>query len=479
MKQAYLVLAHHQFGLLKKQIALLDDDRNDIFIHIDKKSTFTKAEIESLYSYSQVKGVYVKYRVHWAGFSILKCELYLLKKALKYSDAGYFHLISAQDYPIKPLNNFLEFFNEDNEKNYLEFQHIPFPQWENNTYARFKYFFFFDYMSRGERTRRLNLKFQEFQKKIGIKRNIPNQFEHLYGGSAWFSITREAANVMLNYHNKHRSFYNRLKFTFCPEETYVTTLLVNLLPQNKICNNNLRYIRWVKENGSCPANYGVEHFYLIAQNKGYFARKFDVPVSQDCISLVDKFLLHDSEFKQTETGGWIYNGFLRYDFKPLLNDLLLDYFKQTQMVSIVDMGCGVGYYVASLRRNGFLANGYDANPYTTDLSALVLPQGDLACGVADLTDDLEVEEKFDAAICLDVLQYIPQDLQCKALQNLADLATKAIIISVRNDHRVGEMCTLKTMKLVLERNGFHYNETLSRMLFKSLLSSDVYIFENN
>lgn len=36
-KHAYLIAAHSQFELLKKLIVLLDDERNDIYIHVDQK----------------------------------------------------------------------------------------------------------------------------------------------------------------------------------------------------------------------------------------------------------------------------------------------------------------------------------------------------------------------------------------------------------------------------------------------------------
>ena len=36
-KHAYLIMAHNEFDILEKQLRLLDDYRNDIYIHIDKK----------------------------------------------------------------------------------------------------------------------------------------------------------------------------------------------------------------------------------------------------------------------------------------------------------------------------------------------------------------------------------------------------------------------------------------------------------
>lgn len=39
MKHAYLILAHNEFAVLKYLLQSIDDDRNDIFIHFDRKLT--------------------------------------------------------------------------------------------------------------------------------------------------------------------------------------------------------------------------------------------------------------------------------------------------------------------------------------------------------------------------------------------------------------------------------------------------------
>ena len=38
IKHAYMIMAHDQFELLSILIKMLDDPRNDIFLHIDKKA---------------------------------------------------------------------------------------------------------------------------------------------------------------------------------------------------------------------------------------------------------------------------------------------------------------------------------------------------------------------------------------------------------------------------------------------------------
>lgn len=37
MKHAYLIMVHGNFKILKVLLRLIDDERNDIYVHVDKK----------------------------------------------------------------------------------------------------------------------------------------------------------------------------------------------------------------------------------------------------------------------------------------------------------------------------------------------------------------------------------------------------------------------------------------------------------
>ena len=37
MRHAFLILAHNEFQILRILLSMLDDERNDIYLHIDKK----------------------------------------------------------------------------------------------------------------------------------------------------------------------------------------------------------------------------------------------------------------------------------------------------------------------------------------------------------------------------------------------------------------------------------------------------------
>ena len=51
MKHAFLIMAHHQESVLKALLQALDNDRVDIFVHIDKKSTIDINELKNVYMF--------------------------------------------------------------------------------------------------------------------------------------------------------------------------------------------------------------------------------------------------------------------------------------------------------------------------------------------------------------------------------------------------------------------------------------------
>ena len=110
----------------------------------------------------------------------------------------------------------------------------------------------------------------------------------MYGGSAWFSITRSAVEYILDYTTKHRSFCNKLQFTFAPEETYIPTILLHSPLKNNIENNNLRYIDWQFRNDSVPAFLDESDFDKIMDSNIFFARKVHPHISKNLINKIDE-----------------------------------------------------------------------------------------------------------------------------------------------------------------------------------------------
>lgn len=477
MKHAILILAHKEIPLLSHMVDYFSHDCY-VFIHIDKKARIANSEMEELKSKPQIVAVYQKYNVHWGGFSILKSELFLFREALRLCDASFFHLLSGQDYPIKPLDYFLDFFERNSNKNFISCGLIGNnrPN-EKNTYFRYQYFLPYDSFGGDRNMVRAKIdKLVRIQKIFGINRGLPMQFDKLYCGSQWMSIPVETVRFLLSYTRKHPSFYNRLKYTFAPEESYFQTLIFNMCDsQVNICKN-FRFIRWSFENGNCPANLGMIHFHLLMESENLFARKMESPYCAKVIKNIDKYIIGGNGLQKSYKQGSLRMPY-QYDYN--LTGAIFFYCKRLNIKNILDFGCGAGLYVAALRRLGFYAAGYDIDPKTPDLSCLLMPDSDKPCGIADLTDDMEdCCDTFDFVMCLNVLQYIEAVSLDKALMNLINLTNKTFLLGWNEDFERNKF-EMERINSLLYMHSFRINN-FATQYFKSQskLTQFVYVYES-
>lgn len=472
MKHAVIILAYNNFDHLKKLISYFTIDC-DVYLHIDKDSTLCGPNLIELRSAFPDAHIYSKFNIHWGGYSILRCEIFMLREALSHSEARYFHLLSGQDYPVRPLSFFLQFF-EHNDKDYLSLSQLPNENWDKNTFSRFQYFYFHDYL-RVSRNSRFLAKLVALQKKIGLCRSIPNHFKRLYGGSQWMSLTRESVSIMLDFTRKHPSFYRRMRFVFAPDEIYIQTVLKNLLEVDKIVPSNMRFIRYFKENGSRPANLDCNHMHLFLEQNVLFARKFSCGISDELRNVIDSRILSDPPLRITNTGAWEYEGLHRYKFNYLFFDFLRKYIVSSGLKDGVDVGCGIGLYVLNLRLMGFPIIGYDGNKEIETITRLLFPKRDSCCECLDLTEKWDDSITYDLTLCLDVLTYIPPKLRIQAICNLIKITGKSLIISIPNIDET--QIIIKEIQSKTD-NRLFLNSSLSNMCMSDSKDNMIYlIFE--
>lgn len=473
MRHTILIMAHKDFDHLIKLIEYFTFNC-DVFIHWDKKKPLNKKELTELYKHTQVKKILQDYEVHWGGTSVLECELHLIRTAIHSVENDYIHLISGQDYPTRPLSFFLRFFEENNGKDFIQYTHLPHPNWEDNTFRRFQYYYPYDYAGNQENAKQWVGEQVRSQYKKGIKRPIPDEFEHLYGCSQWFSISQKSANVLIDYTDEHPEFYNRLWMTFAPEECYPATVLVNILGKENIVCDNLRFIRWKYENGNRPANLGMQHFCHLLKKDYLFARKMEKPYCNDLKEIIDKYLTKEElSFEISETGAWLYNGVLQYSFDKSFCDFVALISREMGARSAIDVGCGCGYYVSQWLSQGIPFVGCDANPYTDELSKLLLPNNNTPCKIVDITNErLEFHEQFDLVVCKDVVPYITTSKLDTVVSNLARLSYTAILISWNVSKELEDVKHNKIEECDLiekfNRNGYVIDKSITARLHVAL-----------
>lgn len=278
MKQAVLITAYRDMDQLCRLVDYFDVDFA-IYIHLDKKC---KEDVSRLANRDNMF-LYRKYAVEWGDYRHLKAIVLLMQEALKNDVIEYFHLITGSDYPIMSLKRFKGFCQEHRNDNYLEYFPLPHPEWGlEGGLNRIQYWWLRPNSSRSKGAW-ITRKFVNLQRRMGVKRGF-NYFDgKLYGGGTYWSVSRKAVQVAVNYVVAHPDYLRRFRMTSIAEEICLPTLWMNSgLP---FINNYMRYIDWGSD-GANPQVLTEKDYDNIRVSNALFARKMESGVSDTLIKLL-------------------------------------------------------------------------------------------------------------------------------------------------------------------------------------------------
>ena len=106
---------------------------------------------------------------------------------------------------------------------------------------------------------------------------------------------------------------------------------------------------------------------------------------------------------------------------PELCQALIEVFRE-EGGSVVDFGCGPGDYVKAMQAAGIVCAGYDGNPKTSQFT-----QG--VCQVLDLSIPVQLPERYEWVLSLEVGEHIPAAYETTFIQNLDRHNTWGVILS--------------------------------------------------
>ncbi|MBS5870855.1 MAG: core-2/I-branching enzyme [Porphyromonas sp.] len=273
MKHAYLILAHNEPELLSLLVERLDDVRNDIYIHFDRKLSILP-DIKT-----QHAGLYIlkdRVDVRWADVSMLEAE-YKLFHAVVDSGSQYshHHLISGVDLPLKNQDYIHSFFAQHQGKEFVGLHQRPM-----NSHAdrALHYWHPFTRSFRGSGCvfaikRILRYLVIQTQVLLGIRRNTTIPF---HKGGQWVSITHELIDYLLEQEDRAFTIFSR---TFGADEYFVPTLIWDtpfmerLFDATDESRGAMRYIGW-RADGQL-IDFTPQDLPALQQTEYLFARKFN------------------------------------------------------------------------------------------------------------------------------------------------------------------------------------------------------------
>lgn len=271
MKHAYLILAHNEFDVLRLLIQAIDDPRNNIYIHFDKKLK----ELPLLKSeFAKIRYIDNRVNVSWGDLSVVEAEYALFETATKEGEYAYYHLLSGVDMPLRSQDDIHRFFDLYQGKEF-----IGFSQGDMNAHIARKvqhyHLFPKDFNASGSVRsffkRAVRYSALRLQYLFGMRRNKDINFKK---GTQWVSLTHDFVLYLLK---KKQEVMETYHHTFCADEIFVQTLcwnshfVQNVYDFSDEGRGAMRMIGW--KNNKLPA-WTEGDLDVLLSSEAMFARKF-------------------------------------------------------------------------------------------------------------------------------------------------------------------------------------------------------------
>lgn len=261
MKIAYLIIAHDEFAVLDKLISCLDDARNDVFVHFDKKAKripSLKVERARLFVLEN------RIDVRWGNVSQIACEYALFSEASKRGKYDRYILLSGVHLPLKSQDYIHEWFEKYDSKEVM----APVPNCDFQTQQKMHRFNLFTKWFKisiiAQYLWHVGMMVQRF---FGIYRNRNLSYSI---SSNWVCLTDKALGCLLEC---RKEVLEEFKYSFCGDEFFVRTVLErNGFADDIVISDELLLTEF--SGGSVPRTFGLEELDSLKSRDCLFARKF-------------------------------------------------------------------------------------------------------------------------------------------------------------------------------------------------------------
>lgn len=270
MKMAVLIQCHNKSEQVNQLIDFFNEDWVDLYIHIDSKSSI----IDELKLQDNVKLIKNRIDVNWGTFSQCEATLKLFKEVFDSNiNYKYIHLISGEDYPIKSLDEFYQFFSKQN-CNFIEFTKLPNNDLVKSGIDRYEVYYPVWMIDRPNRIllRLIRVVYRNFILYTKIFKRNQKLFETIYYGSSWFTINYPTFKYVMEYIENNQSAVKFFENSIYSDEMFFHTIILNSEHQLNTKNYNLRYIDWSEKQGS-PKVVNEDDVELAMLTNSFFIRK--------------------------------------------------------------------------------------------------------------------------------------------------------------------------------------------------------------
>jgi hypothetical protein len=327
MTVAFLVLNHRPPAQLLRLLTTLrrGDPAAPLVVHHDRfRSELAESEIETL---GNVHLLLSDAPVVWGDFSVVKAYWRSLNWMLERMEFDWVVVLSAQDYPIKPLTELRETLSRSGVDAFIQATRInDLTDPEQHAEMRLRYLYQYRRIplipapANGGVLHRLGHRGQELffdtanalqshvhfyklpdglPRRVGIRaRSTPFDatFPCWYG-NMWSILSRRSVELLVTVTRSRPEYVAYYRRTIIPDESATHTIICNARELH-IQPIDLHYARWTRGVSGHPDVFGVADLPELLASPSYFARKFDIAQDADVLDQLDQAIMRGPSFSE-------------------------------------------------------------------------------------------------------------------------------------------------------------------------------------
>jgi hypothetical protein len=269
-KIAYILLCHKDPEAIIQQAKRLTAVGDFMSIHFDASSNpehFRKIKA-ALDDNPNVTFARKRCKCGWGEWSLVQATLYAVEAAVEaFPAATHFYMLSGDCQPIKSAafaHQFLDaedvdyiesfdFFESDWIKTGIKEERLIYRHYFNE--RKYKDLFYASF---------------NFQRKMGLRREIPADLQ-IQIGSQWWCLRRRTIEWILDFTRTRRDVMRFFRTTWIPDETFFQTLVRHLVPEVEIRTRTLTFLMFTDY--GIPVTFYNDHYDLLMSQDSLFARK--------------------------------------------------------------------------------------------------------------------------------------------------------------------------------------------------------------
>ncbi|MHA6347004.1 DUF5928 domain-containing protein [Roseivivax sp. CAU 1761] len=211
----------------------------------------------------------------WGAWSLVEATLRLARTGLAaFPRASHFYLLSGDCMTIKSAE-YAHAFLDRRACDYIESVDYFTSGWIKTGWRDER--LIYRHVFNERRHRRLFYAAYEVQKRLGLRRRVPDGLEMMIG-SQWWCLRRATLTRILDFAAARRDVLRFFRTTWIPDETFFQTLVRHLVPAAEIESRTPTFLLFTDY--GMPVNFHNDHYdFLVAQDY-LFARKIS-PEAQE------------------------------------------------------------------------------------------------------------------------------------------------------------------------------------------------------